>query len=382
MAARRSVPPGSMKSPPLDREEKAILAKIRRYEAKEARDEEREAQKLASKALTQPMELRSAALTQPMELRSAGPAAASSMEFVLTNTTPGASGKELVSSAEELRIALEDFAKKVEDIKTLWNVLRNSPEEQHIAYMAVEAMKQRFQESMPSATAVKAVQQAVQVIGKPAGAESIKPGRSGNSGEPTLASMDCDGIDDWSNPASKNYGEFLVALGYGAEGSTSIFVGDIPMVVTVDQLQVMIGVKAEIVRYHENRKFGHAKIVLSKLDVVRVLELQLTVSGQKLRVARWQSKAPSHRVPAVATNRRKSEMAKQARQERKSEAVKQARQEQARFVADLLHAQAAPNVRRLYSQVTSNTAEARMKSMETAIHGVRQLLERLTKHRQ
>ena len=107
-----------------------------------------------------------------------------------------------MSSAEESRIALEDFAKKVEDIKTLWNVLRNSPEEQHIAYMAVEAMKQRFQESMPSATAVKAVQQ---VIGKPAGAESIKPGRSGNSGESTLASMDYDGIDDWSNPASHNY---------------------------------------------------------------------------------------------------------------------------------------------------------------------------------
>ena len=109
--------------------------------------------------------------------------------------------------------------------------------------------------------------------------------------------------------------------------------------------------------------------------------MELKVSGQKLRVARWQSKAPSHRVAAVATNRRKSEMAmKQARQERKSE---QARQEQARFVADLLRAQAAPNVRRLYSQVASNTAEARMKSMETAINGLRQLLERsLTKHRQ
>ena len=157
-----------------------------------------------------------------------------------------------------------------------------SPEEQHIAYMAVEAMKQRFQESMPSATAVKEVQQ---VIGKPAGAESIKPGRSGNSGEPTLASMDYDGIDDWSNPASHNYAKFLVASGY-AEGSTSIFVGDIPMVVTVDQLQVMLGVKAEIVRYHEDRKFGHAKISISKLDVVRVLAMELEVSGQKLRVAK------------------------------------------------------------------------------------------------
>ena len=90
------------------------------------------------------------------------------------------------------------------------------------------------------ATAVKAVQQ---VIGKPAGAESIKPGRTGNSGEPT--SMDSDGIDDWSDPVN-------------ADGSTSIFMGDIPMAATVDQLQEIIGVEAEIVRYHENRKFGHA----------------------------------------------------------------------------------------------------------------------------
>ena len=87
-------------------------------------------------------------------------------------------------------------------------------------------------------------------------------------------------------------------------------------------------------------------------------------------------------MPAVAyaTNRRKSEVVKeQARyQHVKSVAMK----EQARFVAEFLHAQAGPNVRRLYSQVASNTAEARMKSMETAIYGVRQLLERLTKHRQ
>ncbi len=109
--------------------------------------------------------------------------------------------------------------------------------------------------------------------------------------------------------------------------------------------------------------------------------MKLEVSGQKLRVARWQSKAPSHRVPAVVTNRRKSEMAMKACQERvKSEmAMKQARQEQAMFVADLLRAQAAP--RRLYSQVANTADSARMKSMETAIYGVRQLLERLTRHR-
>ena len=67
----------------------------------------------------------------------------------------------------------------------------------------------------------------------------------------------------------------------------------------------------------------------------------------------------------------------QARYHVKSVAMK----EQARFVAEFLHAQAGPGVRRLYSQVASNTAEVRMKSMETAIYGVRQLLERLTKHR-
>ena len=214
------------------------------------------------------------------------------------------------------------------------------------------------------ATAVKAVQQ---VIGKPAGAESIKPDRSGNSGEPTLTSMDCDGIDDKSDPVN-------------AEGFTSIFLGGIPSTATDDQIQVMSGTKANIVRYHRNAT-GHAKILVHNSDVVRVLALELTVSGQKLRVARWQSKTPSHRVPAVVTNRRQSEMAMKARQERvKSEmAMKQARQEQAMFVADLLRAQAAP--RRLYSQV-ANTAEARMKSMETAIYGVRQLLERLTEHRQ
>ena len=109
------------------------------------------------------------------------------------------------------------------------------------------------------------------------------------------------------------------------------------------------------------------------------------MTGQRLRIAKWQSsKAPA---PAVAR-------VNKVRQERKSKAVKQKSEmarhhvkseqaRQARFVADFLHAQAAPNGRRLYSQVISNVAEARMKSMETAIlNGVRQLLERLTEHRQ
>ena len=159
-----------------------------------------------------------------------------------------------------------------------------------------------------------------------------------------------------------------------ADGFTSIFVGVIPMAVTDDQLRVMLGTKAQIGRYHRKAKVGYEKILVPNWDVVRVLELELTVSGQKLRVARWRSKAPSHRVPAVAyaTNRRNGHHTKS------EVAVK----EQARFVAEFLHAQAGPGGRRLYSQVASNTAEARMKSMETAIYGVKQLLERLTKHRQ
>ena len=52
--------------------------------------------------------------------------------------------------------------------------------------------------------------------------------------------------------------------------------------------------------------------------------------------------------------------------------------EQARFVVEFLDAQARPGGRRLYSQVAFNTAEARMKSMETAIYDVRQFLKRLS----
>ena len=106
----------------------------------------------------------------------------------------------------------------------------------------------------------------------------------------------------------------------------------------------------------------------------------MTVSGQKLRVARWQSKAPVHRMPAVAyaTNRRKSEVVKEPARHVKSVATEQLTR-QARFVAEFLHAQAGPNVQRLYSQVASNTAETRMKSMETAVHDMRQMLKRLMK---
>ena len=94
------------------------------------------------------------------------------------------------------------------------------------------------------------------------------------------------------------------------------------------------------------------------------------MSGHKLRVEKWRSfKAPSYR-----TNRQNG------RQAIKLENVA-ATVERARFVAEFLNAQTRPEGRRLYSQVASNTAEARMKSMETAIYDVRQLLKRLLKPR-
>ena len=97
------------------------------------------------------------------------------------------------------------------------------------------------------------------------------------------------------------------------------------------------------------------------------MKLDLSVAGHTLRVAKWRSsKGPVHRAPAVAiTNRRNGN---------------QTTKEQARFVMEFLDAQAArPGDRRLYSQaVAPNTSEARMKSMETAIYDVKQLLRRLS----
>ena len=56
--------------------------------------------------------------------------------------------------------------------------------------------------------------------------------------------------------------------------------------VTDDQLQAMLGVKAKIRRYRGKAKVvGHAKIIMPNGDVDRVLKLDLSVSGHKLRVA-------------------------------------------------------------------------------------------------
>ena len=112
----------------------------------------------------------------------------------------------------------------------------------------------------------------------------------------------------------------------------------------------MLGAKAKkIRRYHEKAKFGHASILIPNGDVDRVLKLDLSVAGQKLRVATWRSEAP-HRVPAYATNWRWNG--------RQPAIVATAViKEQARFVAEFLDAQ------------------------ETAIYGVKQFLARLTQHR-
>ena len=58
----------------------------------------------------------------------------------------------------------------------------------------------------------------------------------------------------------------------------------VPKTVTVDQLQVMLGVKAKIGRRHKNRKFVYAKVIVPNDDIDRVLKLDLSVSGHKLRV--------------------------------------------------------------------------------------------------
>ena len=86
-------------------------------------------------------------------------------------------------------------------------------------------------------TCAKAVKAEQQVIAEPA-VVGPKPGKPGNSGEPT---------------------QF-------ATGLTSIFVGAIPKAVTDDQLQVMLGTKAHIGRRHGKAKFGYTKILIPRLS--------------------------------------------------------------------------------------------------------------------
>ena len=103
------------------------------------------------------------------------------------------------------------------------------------------------------------------------------------------------------------------------------------------------------------------------------------MSGHKLRVAKWRSSKVPSPAPAYATNRWKSEVAMKEQARHYASQVGSGYERATRFVAEFLHAQAAPNVRRLYSQVASNTAEARMKFMETAMNDMKQMLKRLMK---
>ena len=68
----------------------------------------------------------------------------------------------------------------------------------------------------------------------------------------------------------------LVSIPVNAIGSTAIFVGVIPMAVTDDQLEAMLGIKAKIARFHPKAKVGYAKIQIPNGDVDRVLELDLS----------------------------------------------------------------------------------------------------------
>ena len=143
-----------------------------------------------------------------------------------------------------------------------------------------------------------------------------------------------------------------------AAGFTSIFFR-VSKTVTDDQLQAVVGINAKIGRRRRNRS---GRIFVPDDDVGRVLKLK-SVSGHKLRVEKWRSsKAPSYH-----TNRHGRQAIK--------EDVTTTMKERARFAAEFL-AQTRPE--RSYSQVVSNKVEARMKSMETAMYDVKQLLKRMS----
>ena len=144
----------------------------------------------------------------------------------------------------------------------------------------------------------------------------------------------------------------------GEAGFTSIFFR-VSKTVTDDQLQAVVGINAKIGRRRRNRS---GRIFVPDDDLGRVLKLE-SVSGHKLRVEKWRSsKAPSYH-----TNRHGRQAIK--------EDVTTTMKERARFAAEFL-AQTRPE--RSYSQVVSNKVEARMKSMETAMYDVKQLLKRMS----
>ena len=347
------------------------------------------------------------ALTRPMESRSAGQHPASGMEFALTGTTHGkelesSSGwtdpptdsetespacKNLVSSLERSRksdreilrqLALENFATRVESgLKSLWKVLRDSSSGVSRADELVAEMKEQFQcleESLAPGGVPHGIDN-TQEFGAPGltnGKEAVRPS--------TMSPKEAVKPTGKHVSVKSEFGTGEPSLEF-----TSIFVGGIPMTMTVDKLRVVLGAKFEaaiIERYHEKAKVGHAKVHIlmrrfgdDELD--QGLELESPVTGQSLRIARWQSS----KAPAPAVARAKNRWSRRSRQATKSEEVATATKMQARFVAEFLDAQTGPSGKRLYSQVASNNVEIRMKSMETAIYDMGKMLKRVLKPR-
>ena len=336
-----------------------------------------------------------------------GPCAASSMELVLTSTTHGlTSGKELVSSSEESRksefalwkramenmeTSLSGFAEKIACCgetfrKTVSKSMHLEDKDRRalaaeftanmaqLYHKAASECQQREEyyaptvtaplvslpkpsARLPSACAESPPECALVTNGK----EAMRPSNTVPTSATAAAVEQVIGVS--VEPGKKPVGVKLEpGTGEPSMECTSIFVGGIPRTVTNVQLRVKFGPKTKIKRrYH---KMGFASILIPNEDVDRVLKLDLSVAGHKLRVAKWgSSKGQVHRAPkVVTTNRRNGD---------------QVMKEQACFVMEFLDAQAArPGERRLYSQaVAPNTSEARMKSMETTM---KQILKRLS----
>ena len=360
------------------------------------------------------------ALTRPMELRSAGPRAASSKELALTSTTHGlTSGKELVSSSEESRksefalwkcamenmeTSLSGFAEKIACCgetfrKTVSKSMHLEDKDRRalaaeftanmaqLYHKAASECQQREELSAPTVTAplVSLPKTSAQVPSvykyKPKtsamcaesppecalvtnGKEAMRP--SNTVPAPATGAVVQQVVIGVSVKTDKPVDVKLEpGTSEPSMACTSIFVGGISRSVTNVQLRGKFGPETKIKRrYYREDKMGFASILIPSEDMDRVLKLDLSVAGHKLRVAKWvSSRSPVRRAPTVATtNRRNGD---------------QVLKEQARFLMEFLDAQAArPGERRLYSQaVAPNTSEARMKSMETTM---KQILNRLS----
>ena len=364
------------------------------------------------------------ALTRPMELRSAGLRAASSKELALTSTTHGlTSGKELVSSSEESRksefalwkcamenmeTSLSGFAEKIACCgetfrKTVSKSMHLEDKDRRalaaeftanmaqLYHKAASEYQQRGELFAPTVTAplVSLPKTSAQVPSvykyKPKTSAMLPSACAESPPECALVTNGKEAMRPSNTVPAPATGAVVqqVVIGVSVKtdkpvdvklepgtsepsmARTSIFVGGISRSVTNVQLRGKFGPETKIIRrYYNEDKMGFASIRIPSEDMDRVLKLDLSVAGHKLRVAKWvSSRSPVRRAPIVATtNRRNGD---------------QAMKEQARFLMEFLDAQAArPGDRRLYSQaVVSNTSEVRMKSMETTM---KQILKRLS----